>query len=39
VNITFKKVTTAEQVEKVVQLANEIWMEHYKAIICEAQVD
>lgn len=35
----FERVSTPEQIEKVVQLANDIWMEHYKPIIGENQVN
>jgi len=37
--VTFKRVLTSEQVEKVVQLANSIWMEHYRPIIGQEQVN
>jgi len=37
-NVTFKRVTTLEQIDSVVQLANTIWTEHYTPIIGKDQV-
>ena len=38
-NFTLKRVLSLEQVERVVQLANVIWTEHYRPIIGQSQVD